>query len=83
MSNSLISSSVCIPDRKKREAEHVKLCYLVKSSAELQPSVWKGDGGSEEVLLSTNRLVPLHCSLQSVQSELRRAGPVSRQEAAG
>lgn len=63
----LIDFLKCLPSRQeKREAEHVKLCYLIKSSAELQPSVWKGGGGSEEVLHSTNRLVLLHCSLQSV-----------------
>lgn len=29
----------------KKKAEHVKLCYLVKSSAELQPSDGRVRGG--------------------------------------
>lgn len=58
----------------------MKLCYLVKSSGELKPS----DGGSEEVLLSTNRLSLLHCTLhQHTQTELRRAGPVTKQRGRG
>lgn len=39
----LISSNVYILDKKK--AEHIQLCYLVKSSGELQPSLCGGLGG--------------------------------------
>lgn len=85
----LIDFPGCLHSRQGRRRQNTLNCVILLR-APLHyghPSIWVGGwggegrgGGSEEVFLSTNRLAPLHCTLQSAYTELWRTGPGTRQK---